>query len=167
MIQRRKRKKIRKRSQLRQKKLQIKRNQLKKLPAPVKIAQMNLIVTLIALLMLSHNSSVRDLEPLQMLAVLMQRFKKLMLNLLFLKKIRKLNLVLILIQMIVIHQSLQLRKLLLRLLPKKLLLKRNHLQKNLMIQMIVNQAVPKMLSQLQKSRLNPQQRPPPKSLIIF
>ena len=128
----------------------------------MKIAQMNLIVTLIALLMLSHNSSVRDLEPLQMLAVLMQRFKKLMLNLLFLKKIRKLNLVLILIQMIVIHQSLQLRKLLLRLLPKKLLLKRNHLQKNLMIQMIVNQAVPKMLSQLQKSRLNPQQRPPPK-----
>ena len=86
-----------------------------------------------------------------------------MLRLLFLKKIRKLNLVLT--QMIVIHQSLQLKRLLLRLLQnklfnqKKLLLKRNHLQKNLMtlmIQMIVK--VPKMLSQLEKLRQNQQQK---------
>ena len=86
-----------------------------------------------------------------------------MLRLLFLKKIRKLNLVLT--QMIVIHQSLQLKRLLLKLLQnklfhqKKLLLKRNHLQKNLMtlmIQMIVK--VPKMLSQLEKLRQNQQQK---------
>ena len=99
----------------------------------------------------------------------MQRFKKQMLRLLFLKKIRKLNLVLT--QMIVIHQSLQLKRLLLRLLQnklfnqKKLLLKRNHLQKNLMtlmIQMIVK--VPKMLSQLEKLRQNQQQKLKPKKL---
>ena len=86
-----------------------------------------------------------------------------MLKLLFLKKIRKLNLVLT--QMIVIHQRLQLKRLLLRPLQnklfhqKKLLLKRNHLQKNLMtlmIQMIVK--VPKMLSQLEKLRQNQQQK---------
>jgi hypothetical protein len=73
--------------------------------------------------------------------------------------------------MIVIHQSLQLKRLLLRLLQnklfnqKKLLLKRNHLQKNLMtlmIQMIVK--VPKMLSQLEKLRQNQQQKLKPKKL---
>ena len=92
-----------------------------------------------------------------------------MLKLLFLKKIRKLNLVLT--QMIVIHQSLLLKRLLLKLLQnklfnqKKLLLKRNHLQKNLMtlmIQMIVK--VPKMLSQLEKFRQNQQQKLKPKKL---
>jgi hypothetical protein len=52
MIQ--KRKKIRKRLQHKQKKLQIKRNLVKKPQAQVPI-QMNPIVTQIALLMLSHN----------------------------------------------------------------------------------------------------------------
>lgn len=131
---------------------------------------MNLKVNRKVLLMQSHNSSVKDQELLQILVVLMQKFKKQMLKQLYLKKIRKLNLVPNLTQMIVIHQKLQLKRLLqnnkhkLKKLPQK----SNHLQKNLrmtlMIQMTVNQAVPKMLNQFQKLKKNPQQRPPPKNL---
>lgn len=131
---------------------------------------MNLKVNRKVLLMQSHNSSVKDLELLQILAALMQKFKKQMLKQLYLKKIRKLNLVLNLTQMIVIHQKHQLKRLLQnnKHQLKKLRLKSNHLQKNLrmtlMIQMTVNQAVPKMLNQFQKLKLNPQQRPPQKKL---
>lgn len=131
---------------------------------------MNLKVNRKVLLMQSHNSSVKDLELLQILAALMQKFKKQMLKQLYLKKIRKLNLVLNLTQMIVIHQKHQLKRLLQnnKHQLKKLPLKSNHLQKNLrmtlMIQMTVNQAVPKMLNQFQKLKLNPQQRPPQKKL---
>jgi hypothetical protein len=115
--------------------------------------------------MQSHNSSEKDQELLQILAALMEKFKKQMLRQLYHQKVRKLNLVLNLnpIQMIVIHQKLQLKRLQQNNQPqlKKLLLKSNHLQKNLMIQMIqmtVNQAVPKMLNQSQKLKLNPKQR---------
>lgn len=131
---------------------------------------MNLKVNRKVLLMQSHNSSVKDLELLQILAALMQKFKKQMLKQLYLKKIGKLNLVLNLTQMIVIHQKHQLKRLLQnnKHQLKKLPLKSNHLQKNLrmtlMIQMTVNQAVPKMLNQFQKLKLNPQQRPPQKKL---
>ena len=86
MIQRRrtKRKKKRKKLQLKQKKLQIrKRNKLKKQQALVKKTQMNLIVNLTILLMLNHNSLVRDLEPPQMLVVIIQKFKKHLQKLLF------------------------------------------------------------------------------------
>jgi len=170
MIQRRKRKKTRKKLLLRQKKLQIKRNQQRKLQAQVKKAQMNLKVNQKVLLMQSHNSSVKDLELLQILVVLMQKFKKQTIKQLYLKKIKKLNLVPNLTQMIVIHQKLQLKRLLQnkKLQLKKLPLKSNHLQKNLrmtlMIQMTVNQAVPKMLNQFQKLKQNLQQRPQPKKL---
>ena len=137
----------------------------------MKKAQMNLIVNLKVPQMQNLNSSVKDLELLQILAVLMQRFKKQTQRHLCLKKIRKLNPVQNLNQnqMIVIHQSLQLKKLQQKLLQnnklqlKKLPLKSNHLQKNLMmtlkIQMKVNQTVPKMLKRSQKLKLNPQQRP--------
>jgi len=170
MIQRRKRKKTRKKLLLRQKKLQIKRNQQRKLQAQVKKAQMNLKVNQKVLLMQSHNSSVKDLELLQILVVLMQKFKKQTIKQLYLKKIKKLNLVPNLTQMIVIHQKLQLKRLQQnkKLQLKKLPLKSNHLQKNLrmtlMIQMTVNQAVPKMLNQFQKLKQNLQQRPQPKKL---
>ena len=137
---------------------------------------MNLIVNLKVPQMQNLNSSVKDLELLQILAVLMQRFKKQTRRHLCLKKIRKLNPVQNLNQnqMIVIHQSLQLKKLQQKLLQnnklqlKKLPLKSNHLQKNLMmtlkIQMKVNQTVPKMLKRSQKLKLNPQQRPLQKKL---
>jgi len=129
---------------------------------------MNLKVNRKVLLMQSHNSSVKDLELLQILVVLMQKFKKQMLKQLYLKKIRKLNLVPNLTQMIVIHQKDQLKRLLQnnKLQLKKHQLKSNHLLKNLrmtlMIQMTVNQAAPKMLNQFQKFKQNLQQRPPKK-----
>lgn len=127
---------------------------------------MNLKVNQKVLLMQSHNSSEKDLELLQILAALMLKFKRQMLRLLYLQKIRKLNLVLNLnpIQMIVIHQKLLLKRLQQnnQLQPKKLLLKSNPLQKNLMrtlmIQMTVNQAVLKRLNQSQKLKLNPKQK---------
>jgi len=112
MIQRRKRTMTRKKLLLRQKKLQIKRKQLRKLQAQVKKAQMNLKVNRKVLLMQSHNSSVKNLELLQILVVLMQKFKRQMLEQLYLKKIRKFNLVPNLTQMIVIHQKHQLKRLL-------------------------------------------------------
>jgi len=112
MIQRRKRTMTRKKLLLRQKKLQIKRKQLRKLQAQVKKAQMNLKANRKGLLMRSHNSSVKNLELPQILVVLMQKFKTQMLKQLYLKKIRTLNLVPNLTQMIVIHQKHQLKRLL-------------------------------------------------------